>query len=66
MKRDSLVVDYDGEVINQGKAYSTYRREDKIKRSIRPDDCKHKKVMRTLRCTCCQQVDVVFVKGMVK
>lgn len=67
VKQKITVVPFpDGEKINQGKNYKDYRREhnQKLKKWVNP--CKHKKVMLTQRCDCCNEVRVKYVRGMVK
>ena len=66
MKHDPAVIDFDGEIINQGKNYRDYKREAKLKKKTKKNPCKHRKVMKTLRCTCCHEVKVAFVRSMVK
>lgn len=65
--RDRLAyIDYDGQKLNAGKNYKDYKREKKAKKKAFINPCKHAKVMRTERCTCCHVVAVKFVRGMVK
>lgn len=66
-RRDRLAyIDFDGEKLSPGKNYKDYKRARKLKKKLFKNPCKHNKVMRTLRCTGCHQVHVVFVRGMVK